>query len=70
MLTTRVVNDGVNDVNTLIQEIVESLLNEIERETLAAKTMSRFKKHVKSVGLFGTKIEFILSSITCIPFTF
>jgi Cdc6-like AAA superfamily ATPase len=58
MLTVHVFNDGVHNMDSLIQQIVERLLNEINRETWAEKILKTFKKHVKSVEFFSTKIEF------------
>ncbi|MDR3222599.1 MAG: hypothetical protein LBT66_02505 [Methanobrevibacter sp.] len=58
MLAIHVLNDGVHDVDSMVQQIVERLLNEIKRETWADNIMNTFKKHIKSIEFFNGKIEF------------
>jgi hypothetical protein len=58
MLGVHVYNDGVNNIETLIQHTIDRILNEIKRESWSKKIFDKLKKHVKSVGVFGTKIEF------------
>ena len=58
MVGVHVLNDGVHDIDSLIKQIVERLLNEIEKETWSNKIKNVFKDHIRTIELFGTKIEF------------
>ncbi|MDR3222526.1 MAG: ATP-binding protein [Methanobrevibacter sp.] len=58
LIGVHVLNDGVHDVNSLIKQIIERLLNEIETETWSEAIIKKFKKYIKSVDVFGTKIKF------------
>jgi hypothetical protein len=58
MVGVHVFNDGVHDIDSLIKQIVERLLNEIEKETWSNKIKNVFKDHIRTIDLFGTKIEF------------
>ncbi|GAA5818872.1 MAG: AAA family ATPase [Methanobrevibacter sp. CfCl-M3] len=58
MLPIHVFNDGVHDLDSLIQQIVERILNKVQTETWGGSIISSFKKHVKSVEFLNTIIEF------------
>jgi len=51
-------NDGVHNVESLIQQIVEALLNDLQKESFFEKIFNNFKDHVESVNLFGTSFKF------------
>lgn len=58
MVGIHILNDGVHDVDSLIQQIIERLLNEIEKESWSNKIVEKFKDNVESVGIWGTNIKF------------
>ncbi|MDR3291398.1 MAG: ATP-binding protein [Methanobrevibacter sp.] len=51
-------NDGVHDIESLIRQIIEELLNNIQKESFFNKIFNSFKNHVESVNLFGTSLKF------------
>lgn len=50
--------DGVHDVESLIQQIIERLLNEIEDESWSDRIFKILDEHIESVGLLGSTIKF------------
>ncbi|WP_297898247.1 ATP-binding protein [Methanobrevibacter sp.] len=58
MVGVHVLNDGVHDIDSLIKQIIERLLNEIEKETWSDKIKEKLKDHIKTVQILGNKIEF------------
>lgn len=58
MIGVHIVNEGIHDIDSLIIQIVENLLNEIEDEKWAEKIVKGFKDHVDKVGLFGVTLQF------------
>ncbi|MCL2115961.1 MAG: AAA family ATPase [Methanobrevibacter sp.] len=58
MIGVHIFNDGFHDVNSLIEEIIERLLNEIESETWSQKILDFFGDNIEKVGLMGTTIKF------------
>ncbi|KZX15544.1 hypothetical protein MBFIL_06360 [Methanobrevibacter filiformis] len=51
-------NDGVHDIESLIRQIIEELLNNIQKESFFDHVFNAFKSHVESVNLFGTSLKF------------
>ncbi|GAA5819054.1 MAG: ATP-binding protein [Methanobrevibacter sp. CfCl-M3] len=51
-------NDGVHDIESLIRQIIEELLNNIQKESFFDKIFNSFKTHVESINLFGTSLKF------------
>ncbi|MDR1722078.1 MAG: ATP-binding protein, partial [Methanobrevibacter sp.] len=58
MISVHVYNDGVSDIDTLMIEILESLLVQIESEKWSKKIFDLFKDNIQSLDLFGAKFEF------------
>ncbi|MCL2116727.1 MAG: AAA family ATPase [Methanobrevibacter sp.] len=58
MIGVHIFNDGFHDVNSLIEEFIEKLLNEIESETWSQRILDFFGDHIEKVGLMGTTIKF------------
>ncbi|MDR3062597.1 MAG: hypothetical protein LBU40_00470 [Methanobrevibacter sp.] len=62
MMGVHIVNDAVHDVNSLVQQIIEKILNEVQKQSWSNKLIDKVKKHVSGVtvdaGVFGVKIEF------------
>jgi Cdc6-like AAA superfamily ATPase len=58
MVGVHILNDGTHDIETLIVQIIENILNEIESESWSKKIFKKLKEHIKSAGAFGTTIEF------------
>ena len=52
-------NNNINNVNSLIKTIIESILNEIKSEPWSEKIIEPFKDNIKSVGFMNTNIKFI-----------
>jgi len=57
MVGVHIVNDEIHDIESLIEKIIENLLNEIESESWSEKIFDKFKNNIKSVGAFGAKVE-------------
>lgn len=57
MLTIHVLNDGVHDLDSLIQQIVERILNKVKTEKWGENIIHTIKKHIKSVEVSKVKIE-------------
>ena len=53
-----VYNDGVHDIDNLINNIVERLLDEIKNESWGKKIINLFKDNIESVGFLGNSIRF------------
>jgi len=58
MVGVHILNDGVHNVESIIKQIVERILNEIQEESWADKIINEFENHVEKVGFFGTTIKF------------
>jgi len=58
MIGIHVLNDGIHDIDSLIKQIIERLLNEIEKETWSDKVISKFKDHINKIDFFGVQIKF------------
>ena len=57
MVGIHILNDGVHDIESLIKQIIESLLNEIESESWSDKIFNKLKNNIKSAGAFGFSVE-------------
>jgi len=57
MIGVHILNDGVHDIESLIKQIIETLLNEIESETWSEKIFNKLKKNIKNAGAYGFSIE-------------
>ena len=53
-----VYNDGVHNVESLIKQVIEALLNNMQKESFFEDIFSKFKDHVESVNVFGTSFKF------------
>ncbi|MDR0913520.1 MAG: ATP-binding protein [Methanobrevibacter sp.] len=51
-------NDGVHDVESLIKQIIETLLDNLQKESFFEKIKKAFKENIESVNLFGTSFKF------------
>ncbi|MGL6299185.1 MAG: ATP-binding protein [Methanobacteriaceae archaeon] len=58
MISVHILNDGVHSIESLIQQIIERLLNEIEKESWFDKIADKFLDNIETVGLWGTQIKF------------
>lgn len=58
MVGVHVLNDGIHDIDSLIKQIIERLLNEIEKETWSDKIVSKFKDYIDTIDLVGVKFKF------------
>lgn len=57
VITIKISNEGVEDVNTLVVRIIESLLNNVKVESLKQKLLTNFSSYVESVGVMGLKVR-------------
>lgn len=57
VITIKISNEGVEDVNTLIIRIIESLLNNVKVESLKQKLLTNFSNYVETVGVMGLKVK-------------
>ncbi len=57
VITIKISNEGVEDVNTLVVRIIESLLNNVKVESLKQKLLTNFSTYVESVGVMGLKVR-------------
>ncbi|MBE6489229.1 MAG: ATP-binding protein [Methanosphaera stadtmanae] len=57
VVTVKISNEGVEDVNTLIIRIIEALLNNVRVESLKDKLLENFSNYVETVGVMGLKIK-------------
>ena len=58
MIGIHIYNDGIHNIDDLINNIVEKLLNEIKNKSWAGKITNLFKEHVENVGFLGNTIRF------------
>ena len=58
MIGLHIYNDGIHNIDDLINNIVEKLLNEIKNKSWAEKITNLFKEHVENVGFLGNTIRF------------
>lgn len=58
MVGIHVYNDGIHNIDDLMNNIVEKLLNEIKNESWAGKIIDLFKENIENVGFLGSSIKF------------
>ena len=58
MISIHIYNDGVDDVESLIQLIIENLLKLSENKKWGEGIWNAFSNHVESVNIFGANIRF------------
>ncbi|MCL2157319.1 MAG: ATP-binding protein [Methanobrevibacter sp.] len=58
MIGVHIFNDGFHDVDSLVEQIIERLLNEIVSETWSQKIFDFLEEHIEQVGLLGASIKF------------
>ena len=62
VITIKISNEGVEDVNTLIVRIIEALLNNVKVDSLKEKLLKNFSNYVETVGVMGLKFRIKLQS--------
>ena len=63
MIGVYVSNKGNDSIEILTKEIIEGLINEMPSESRVKKIKKWFGKHVKSIEIKGTKINFEVDSV-------
>lgn len=58
MIVLYIPNDGINDIETLITSIIETLLEEIETESWAKELFNKFKDNIETVGFLSLNVKF------------
>ena len=59
-----VVNDGINDIETLLKSIIEILINKNKNETWYQKLYDGIKNEIESIGILGNTVKFKPSTET------
>ena len=57
MIGVHILNDGEHDIESLIKQIIENLLSEIESESWYDKIFNKLKDNIKSAGAYGFHVE-------------
>ena len=57
VITIKISNEGVEDVNTLIVRLIEALLNNVKVDSLKEKLLTNFSNYVETVGVMGLKFR-------------